>query len=243
MIMFSGFNIIMMSNNIKLQKGLTLIEILISLLLGAFLIGGVLQIFISSRQTYRVQETLSRLQENGRFAMDFIGRDVRMAGYRACVSRTPPTTFIVATNGAVNANPALDVPDTITLQWSEAACTSGVLRTEAYTTAISAATNLRELRRGGATNPLIDGVENIQITYGVDTNGDGSPDYYGPSNAVTMSQAVSVRVSLLVVSLDNNVTSAPVQYTYNGGVYTPPAGDLRLRRVFTSTFALRNKLS
>jgi type IV pilus assembly protein PilW len=62
------------------QSGISLIEIMIALLIGAFLLGGVLQIFIGGKQTYRMQESLSRLQENGRFALDFIGRDVRMAG-------------------------------------------------------------------------------------------------------------------------------------------------------------------
>jgi len=42
---------------------------------------GVIQIFLSAKQAYRLQENLSRLQENGRFAMDFITKDVRMAGY------------------------------------------------------------------------------------------------------------------------------------------------------------------
>ncbi|TAL47465.1 MAG: pilus assembly protein PilW, partial [Methylovulum sp.] len=64
-------------NNKPCQTGMTLIEILIAMLLGVFLIGGVIQIFISTKQTYRMQEGLSRLQENGRFAMDFITKDVR----------------------------------------------------------------------------------------------------------------------------------------------------------------------
>ncbi len=63
------------------QTGMTLIEILIALLIGAFLLGGVLQIFVSSKQTNRMQENLSRLQENGRFAMNFLTKDIRMAGY------------------------------------------------------------------------------------------------------------------------------------------------------------------
>jgi len=71
------------------QTGMTLIEIMIALLIGAFLLGGVLQIFTGSKQTYRMQEGLSRLQENGRFAMDFISNDIRMAGYRGCNGLTP----------------------------------------------------------------------------------------------------------------------------------------------------------
>jgi type IV pilus assembly protein PilW len=47
------------------QTGMTLIEIMVALLIGAFLLGGVLQIFTGSQQTYLMQQNLSRLQENG----------------------------------------------------------------------------------------------------------------------------------------------------------------------------------
>jgi len=67
------------------QQGMTLIEIMIALLLGAFLLAGILQIFLSTKQTYRMQDNISRLQENGRFAMEFITRDLRMAGYFGCL--------------------------------------------------------------------------------------------------------------------------------------------------------------
>lgn len=65
------------------QWGLTLIEIMVALLIGAFLLAGVIQIFIVNKQTYRVQENLSRMQENGRFAMDYLSRYIRLAGYVA----------------------------------------------------------------------------------------------------------------------------------------------------------------
>ncbi|MCX7098888.1 MAG: PilW family protein [Methylococcales bacterium] len=68
------------------QQGMTLVELLIAMLLGVFLTGGLIQIFVGSQQTYRMQESLSRLQENGRFAIDFLSRDIRMAGYRGCSS-------------------------------------------------------------------------------------------------------------------------------------------------------------
>lgn len=66
------------------QSGMTLIEIMIALLIGAFLLGGVIKIFINAKLTYNMQDNLSKLQENGRFAIDFISKDLRMAGYRGC---------------------------------------------------------------------------------------------------------------------------------------------------------------
>jgi len=67
------------------QNGLTLIEILVAMVIGLFLLAGVMQIFLGSQQSYRLQENLSRMQENGRFAIDFITRDIRMAGAMGCV--------------------------------------------------------------------------------------------------------------------------------------------------------------
>jgi type IV pilus assembly protein PilW len=71
----------------KFQGGLTLIEILVSLAISVLVIAGVLEVYTSSKQTYRVQEASSRLQENGRFAISFIARDLRMAGHVGCLSQ------------------------------------------------------------------------------------------------------------------------------------------------------------
>lgn len=76
-------------NNKGYQSGITLIEILISLLIGVFLLGGILEVFISSKQTYKIQENLSRLQENGRFALEFLTKDIQPAGFMGCNSRIP----------------------------------------------------------------------------------------------------------------------------------------------------------
>lgn len=83
------------------QSGFTLVEIMVSLLISLVLLNGVIQIFLSSKQTYRFGEAVSRLQESGRFAIDIMARDIRMAGYQGCadlssvplsiISKAPPT--------------------------------------------------------------------------------------------------------------------------------------------------------
>lgn len=65
---------------------MTLVEVMIGMLLGVFLVGGVLQVFASSRQTYRVHDATSRMQESGRMALEVISRDIRMADYWGCAS-------------------------------------------------------------------------------------------------------------------------------------------------------------
>lgn len=66
------------------QQGLTLLEILVALTMGLVVIGGTIQIYLSSSQSYRTQEALSRIQENGRFAMEILNREIRMAGFSGC---------------------------------------------------------------------------------------------------------------------------------------------------------------
>lgn len=66
------------------QQGLSLIELLIALTLGIFLVFGVIEVYVSSKQTYRSQDSLSRLQENARFALDTLVSDVRRSGYAGC---------------------------------------------------------------------------------------------------------------------------------------------------------------
>lgn len=48
------------------QHGLSLIEIMVALVISLFLLAGLLQMFISTRQSARIQENLSRVQVNGR---------------------------------------------------------------------------------------------------------------------------------------------------------------------------------
>jgi type IV pilus assembly protein PilW len=70
--------------SLRTQQGLSLVEIMVAMVLSLILIGGVLQVFLGSKTSYRVNEALSRLQEDGRFSMEFLTRDVRMAGYSGC---------------------------------------------------------------------------------------------------------------------------------------------------------------
>lgn len=63
------------------QQGFTLVELMIAMVLGLFLVGGVLSVFLSNSQTYRTNEALSRVQENGRFALEFLASDLRHAGF------------------------------------------------------------------------------------------------------------------------------------------------------------------
>ncbi|GAB3507881.1 PilW family protein [Pseudoxanthomonas daejeonensis] len=76
----------MKANSKKKISGLSLIELMIALLIGSILLIGVVQIFSASRTAYQLSEGMSRVQENGRFALDYLQRDLRMAGHFGCVN-------------------------------------------------------------------------------------------------------------------------------------------------------------
>lgn len=68
------------------SAGFGLIELMIAVTIGLFLLGGIGYVYLGSRQTFRTQDDFSRIQENVRYALDQVGMDVRMAGYSGCVN-------------------------------------------------------------------------------------------------------------------------------------------------------------
>ena len=68
------------------QRGLSLVELMVAITIGALLLGGAVSLFISNKVTYQVTNDLSRLQENARFALEMMVRDIRMAGHFGCVN-------------------------------------------------------------------------------------------------------------------------------------------------------------
>lgn len=66
------------------QAGFTIIELMVAMVLGVVLIGGFVNIFISSQQAFRTNEGLARIQENGRVASELLLREIRQAGATAC---------------------------------------------------------------------------------------------------------------------------------------------------------------
>nr|WP_279513023.1 PilW family protein [Luteimonas yindakuii] len=65
---------------------MSLIELMIALLIGGLLMLGLVQVFSASRTAYQLSEGMSRVQENGRFALDFLQRDIRLGGHFGCVN-------------------------------------------------------------------------------------------------------------------------------------------------------------
>ncbi len=63
------------------QRGLTLVELMIALVIGSILMIGIIQLFSGMRASYQLNESLSRVQESGRFAVELVSDELRVAGY------------------------------------------------------------------------------------------------------------------------------------------------------------------
>jgi len=70
--------------NLKKQMGISLVEIMVAMVISIFLLGGVIQVYIGNKTTYRFADASARIQENARFALETMASDVRMAGFWGC---------------------------------------------------------------------------------------------------------------------------------------------------------------
>ena len=68
------------------QKGLSLVELMIAMVIGLILLTGILQITVANSNNSRMHEQMSRVQEAGRFAIDILSKDIRMADFWGCAS-------------------------------------------------------------------------------------------------------------------------------------------------------------
>ncbi len=71
----------------RLQRGLSLVELMVALAIGAFLLAGAISVFGKTRDLYRTNDATARLQETARYAMSTIEADLRMANYWGLMSR------------------------------------------------------------------------------------------------------------------------------------------------------------
>ena len=341
------------------QRGMSLIELMVAMTIGIILSLGMFEIYSGTRQSYQVQEGLARLQENARFAIDVMTRDIRMAGYTGCYTGDMSTVENILnnqTNYGWDLTNMLQGYNALTSSWSpvlNAAIASDVLAgtdvieirkmssdginlvppfsdsaqlfvdpaeadfiegqilmvTDCVNASIFQVSNIQVTGTGEnivhsqagtitpgnsasllannygadatvatldtsvyyiATNAdgnpslfrqalaldnttnvialqpqeLIEGVENLQMLYGEDTNGDGDADRYLPAAGAVgmdMDSVVSVRIALLLHTVDQISLAADTnQYTLLDVDYTPTS-DRRLRRTFTTTIRIRNR--
>ncbi|MCP3672106.1 MAG: hypothetical protein GY814_17085 [Gammaproteobacteria bacterium] len=337
-------------NIYRRQRGISLAEILVAMVIGLFLLGGIVQVYTANKTAYAFTDAVSRVQENARFAMDTMLRDLRMAGFFGCTVFDPSDTDNI-TNNLDPGSPGYDVnlhdytaqavvegtdgdglngSDSITIRGAKPSqynvlpaynvvtsddiqvtynekleigdvimvsnCrgsdifeitgidTSDATRTGiAHSTAGGAPGNINQgtcahptklclsqiygtdasmfalqtvsyqIEPGASGEPslwryefsngeeLIEGVEELQVLYGLDTSGDAFPNLYVTSNNVLDPfDIISVRLMLLMRSDTGAGVEGAQSYTFNG--QTVNVNDNRLRQVFNTSIALRNRI-
>lgn len=77
------------------NKGFSLIELLISILISLMVLAGVVQLVFNSKRSYLDNQEMSYLQDNTRFVMDILSREIRMAGYKGCASEGANVVSII----------------------------------------------------------------------------------------------------------------------------------------------------
>lgn len=65
--------------------GASLTELLVAMAISLWLVAGILWCYISYEKTYRLNQALARMQENGRMAMQLLSQDIMRAGYAGCL--------------------------------------------------------------------------------------------------------------------------------------------------------------
>lgn len=255
-----------MRKNLTFQRGFSLVELMVAVVLGLLLTIVVSTIFLGGKQTFKTQDDLSRVQENGRFALDLLGRTVRLAGYMDDPTATPGflTVFdpTAATKRAVDGvDGTASAADEITVRY--AGSTDLALRDCGDQPSTGIPTGVVVTNRfyvdGGTlkcdssgtgltagTYALIDGVEDFQVKYGEDTDttrdliANRYVDYGDVSN---WGRLVSVRVCLILKSTNTFPDISSVGQTYYPcfSTSTTTATDGYIRRVYNSTITLRNQ--
>lgn len=103
---------------LRLNRGFSLVELMVALVLGLLLVVSLGSVFVGSRQAFRTQEGLGEIQEGGRFLNYLMVPYVRMAGYLSSplqqanplefFSRPGPATAGAEDNLRIEYRPGLD---------------------------------------------------------------------------------------------------------------------------------------
>lgn len=315
------------------QKGVALIELMIALAIGLLITLAMLKIYVDTSNLYQFNESLARIQENGRFALEFIRRDTRAAGFWGCYNNVVLSNNVDPQNDsyidvsagyiASMSDSELNNSDNLTLRsaWGHGSLVTQDMSSQSDHIIVQSANKLKKgelviisdcengdifmineirgnsifhsstlsntyksgsyiylvkevtyciansdvtdengvpipsLKRSVGKNSaktcpngneLVEGVENMQLKFGEDTDSDNNANQYIEENTKNLSldrvnSIVSVRLSLLLRSIRNNVTSNSHKYTFNGSTVTPSMSDRHLRKVFKTTITLRNR--
>lgn len=76
------------------QSGFSIVELMVSILIGLIILAGVVQVVLTSKTSFMGQEEMSYIQENARYAVNVIGKDIQNAGHWGCAGPAAKTAFV-----------------------------------------------------------------------------------------------------------------------------------------------------
>lgn len=167
---------------VRPMQGMSLVELLIAMTLGLILMAGMLAVFSSNKRSSELNTAMANIQENARFALNALSKDIRVAGYQGCLdTRTGLPTVVSAqapipqTGTTITGNPIFD--------FSRSSITGSVVLTEANWDPAIPGDFIPPV-----TNKAIPGTHVLAVQFG-DTNQsklidtiaiDGNPNRNGP---------------------------------------------------------------
>lgn len=89
------------SLTLKTQSGVTLIELMVAMAVSSFILLGISNLYVSSKESYVIHDEFARIQENGRYAAETLASNIRNAGFFGCASGQGLGTI---TNGLNSSN-------------------------------------------------------------------------------------------------------------------------------------------
>ncbi len=181
----------------RLQRGFTMVELMVAITLGVFLLGGVLTLVQTTRNAAGTQTALAQLQDNERLAMTMVTDVLQAAGYYPSptvnTSSVLPATapFVVAGQGLTGVSAAGPGGDTVTARYMTTG-QDGILNcigtsnnnalgvTVIYVNAFSVDGNGNLLctLNNNAPVTLVTGVQSMTILYGTETLTSNCVDSY-----------------------------------------------------------------
>jgi prepilin-type N-terminal cleavage/methylation domain-containing protein len=258
----------------RFNNGFTLIEVLISMLISTVMVSIAIGQLVSSRTLYGLQEADTRIEENARYALELLSSNIRMAGYKnthltatggaenitqqfftgdcpgaftSCTSDgagnttdhlaivLDPETNVTCTGVAVGVN---DIIANLFFIAQDNGINS--LRCRSYTiTNNSTATGI-----AGSEATLIEGIENMQILYGIadPTDSEKKVDsYVSATNVTDWGRITAARITLLVgTGYNDNVDTSNSRSFTLADATTTAFTDSNRRKIFSTTTVIRN---
>jgi len=242
-------------SSLRSHGGMTLVELLVAVLIAAFLIMGLVQIVMAARSSFRLQENQAEVQENGRYAVSTLGKLIRHTGYSPqpwnedfeSTGLTPDNQDQVSTRGdrlAIrswsntncfdNRNPVEDSSGEALFFLRESSFDLNDRNDLTHTCryGLTEAGFTTQIRRQG----FVRNVESFQALYGLDDNGDGHVDsWVRAADWANQEQILGIRIGLLLRSTDSVVERSKQDFSVLDFDFTSAAdGRLRLLLEFTT---------